>query len=164
MATCHLTADRLRELLDYNPNTGAFTRRIRRGAQPPGALAGTVNGKGYRQVFIDGKIYLEHRLAWLYVHGRWPQDDVDHINCVKSDNRIANLRDVPNEINAQNVRRARKTHGPLGCTFDKKVGKWMAQIKLHGNVCKYLGYFDDPDDAHAAYLDAKRKLHDGCTI
>jgi hypothetical protein len=58
MATCHLTADRLRELLDYNPETGAFTRRIRRGAQPSGALAGTVNGKGYRQVFIDGKIYL----------------------------------------------------------------------------------------------------------
>jgi hypothetical protein len=103
-------------------------------------------------------------LAWLYVHGRWPLDDVDHINCVKNDNRIGNLRDVPNEINAQNVRHARKAQGPLGCTFDKKAGKWMAQIKLRGNVCKYLGYFDDPGDAHAAYLEAKRKLHDGCTI
>jgi len=104
-----VTAARLREVLDYNPETGIFTNRIRRGSKgAAGAEAGTLTPTGYRNIVIDGRLYPAHRLAWLYVHGTMPKWTIDHINHRRDDNRIANLRDVPHRENCQN-REARIT-------------------------------------------------------
>ena len=165
MATPNLTAARLRELLHYNPDTGLFTwlvsttRRIR-----VGAVAGTLVTSGYVSIGVDRDLHRAHRLAWLYVYGEWPKHDIDHINGNRSDNRIANLRDVTRTVNLQNIRSAHKdkqSATPLGVYADKK--KWAAAIRVNGERCR-LGTFDTPEEAHAAYLDAKRKYHEGCTI
>jgi hypothetical protein len=85
----------LRALLDYDPDTGVFTwRNPRTYWHKVGDVAGSVNGRGYRILGICGRYYAEHRLAWFYVHGAWPTHTIDHINRVRTDNRIANLRDV----------------------------------------------------------------------
>ena len=84
-----LTAERLREVLDYDPDTGVFTRKVRTASSVKvGDVAGSLNGKGYIRIRVDGRLYFAHRLAWLYVHGEWPVDQVDHINGIKNDNRI----------------------------------------------------------------------------
>lgn len=165
MATPNLTAARLRELLHYNPDSGLFTwvvsttRRIR-----VGAIAGTLVKEGYVSIGVDRDLHRAHRLAWLYVYGEWPKHDIDHINGNRSDNRIANLRDVTRTVNLQNLRLAHKdkqSNAPLGVYTDKK--KWAAAIRVNGERVR-LGNFNTPEEAHAAYLEAKRKHHEGCTI
>jgi hypothetical protein len=160
MADANLSAARLRELLDYAPDTGLF----RSNGKTVGFL---VPPKNYMRVLVAGRQRLAHRLAWLYVHGEWPAGQIDHINGIKTDNRIANLRCVTAEHNMQNARSARssnKSCGLLGVTMQKKSGKkWVAQISAKG-VNRYLGRYDTPEEAHVAYVEAKRRLHDGCTI
>ena len=160
-----ITADRLRELLHYCPETGIFTwlistnRRIK-----IGSVAGTLNSRGYICININGKIYKSHRLAWLYVHGNWPANNIDHIDGSRSNNAISNLRDVNQSINQQNRRIAKinnKSTGLLGVT--KRNNQFLAQIMINGKS-KYLGLFDDANVAHEAYLAAKRIHHKGCTI
>ena len=106
---------------------------------------------------------MAHRLAWLYVYGAFPSKNIDHINGITTDNRIDNLRDVDHGINIQNIKGARKdsAHGILGIT--KINNKWRAKIMLNGENI-HLGYFDDKDKAHQAYLERKRIIHIGCTI
>jgi hypothetical protein len=87
-----LTAERLRERLHYDAETGVFTRRVGSGHAHAGDMAGSVHSTGYVRIGIDGGKYTAHCLAWLYVHGVWPSDQIDHINRNRSDNRIANLR------------------------------------------------------------------------
>lgn len=155
---------RLRELLDYDAETGVFTWRESRGGSQSGGAAGFMNPKGYVRICISGKRYAAHRLAWLYVNGEWPSGEVDHLNGVRNDNRIANLRDATTSINQQNQRQARtnnRSSGLLGVT--RKRSKWQAQIETNGrNV--FLGCYSTKEDAHLAYLKAKRERHDGCTI
>jgi len=162
-----LTADELRSLLHYGVESGRFTRISKPSALSRvviGAQAGTLRHDGYRMVVLGGVAYMEHRLAFLYMTGAWPREDVDHINGQRADNRWANLRDVPKSTNRQNMRRAKLTNstGLLGVGRSKR-GRYQATICVGGSN-KNLGIFDDPSDAHAAYLSAKRKLHDGCTI
>ena len=88
-----LTAERLRERLHYDAGTGVFTRRVGSGHARTGEMAGSVHSTGYVRISIDGGKYTAHCLAWLYVHGVWPPDQIDHINGNRSDNRIANLRE-----------------------------------------------------------------------
>ena len=88
-----LTAERLRERLRYDAETGAFTRRVGSGHARAGEMAGTVHSTGYVRITIDGGKYTAHHLAWLYVHGVWPSDQIEHIHRNRSDNRIANLRE-----------------------------------------------------------------------
>jgi hypothetical protein len=168
MAGPHVTADRLRECLTYNPDTGLFTRRIRTGHRVKvGDPLGTLRPDGYLKASLLGINYLLHRLAWLHVYGEWPTFVIDHINGVRTDNRIANLRDVPETVNQQNQRRAHrknKSCGLLGVTWHPRNRKWQAQIGICGGRVKYIGSYDDAEDAHAAYLEAKRRLHEGCTI
>lgn len=155
MAT--ITADRLRELLRYDPETGVFTWLAdRTGDVKAGSSAGSISGStGYRLIMLDGRNYREHRLAWLFVHGEWPVSSLDHINRVRGDNRIANLRSAtPAQNLANSKRRSDNTSGLKGVS--PKRGKWQARIKIDGHhYC--LGSFVRPEEAHAAYMAAARK-------
>lgn len=171
MADDILTADRLREVIHYDPETGIFTRKVRLAQRHQvgdrADMVVTSGGlAGYFRVSLFSKRYLAHRLAWLYVHGKWPEHDIDHINGNKSDNRMENLRDVPNAINRQNMRRARSdssTSKYLGVHYHQAGKKWRARIQLNGKSI-HVGMFDTEEEAHAAYIEAKRLIHDGCTI
>lgn len=158
MARNDLTAQRLRELVHYDPRTGIFVRKTGRNA---GKIIGTPERK-WLQMNLDRQPYRAHRLAWLYVFGEWP-NIIDHINGDRHDNRIDNLRSVDKRINAQNIRSASRNNrsGFLGVS---RIGlKWRASIYTNG-VSLRLGPFETPEIAYAAYLSAKRKLHAGCTI
>ena len=164
MATPILTAERLREVLRYDPATGVFTSLAWRGQRLHiGDVAGTVNKKGYRYISIDKRKFLAHRLAWFYVTGVWPQEEIDHKNGMKDENWFENLRPATHLINQQNQRRAHSVNklGVLGVIFHR--GCFRAHIKVDGKT-KYVGAFATRELAHEAYVDAKRKLHEGCTI
>lgn len=170
MAKADLTAARLRELLNYDPETGAFTWIVAQrpgngGPAQPGKIAGAIKEKKYRVIRIDNRLYRANRLAWLYTTGLWPAKFVDHINGDPLDNRITNLRDVDNRTNSQNQRRARVDSGTgmLGVSWDPSRKKWLSQIKA-GNKALHIGRFTSAEEAHQAYLVAKRRLHEGCTI
>ena len=153
MSKNDLTAARLREL-HYDPETGVFTHRR------TGKPAGNALPDGRLRICVDYRSYKAHRLAWLYVHGDWPNGCVDHINRDPSDNRIANLRDTTKAENTQNVTAARKS-SRLGLLGVRKVWRrYAARIKADGQE-RHLGYYDTPEEAHAAYLGAKRELHPG---
>ena len=160
-----LTAEKVRELLDYDPETGVFTWRVAKGRKSKGMLAGCIDHYGYVQIGIDGTHYKGHRIAWLITNGAWPSEHIDHRNGVRNDNRSANLREASQSINMQNLLRPMEgnTSGFLGVCWDTEKQSFMAQIKTKGKN-KFLGRFTDPNEAHAAYLDAKRRLHAGCTI
>ena len=166
MAKTDLTAQRLRELLHYDPETGVFTWRVQLSMRAPvGRAAGVIQRIGYRIIGIEGTRHYAHRLAWLHVNGQWPKHHVDHMNGVKSDNRIANLRDVSRSVNLQNMRAApiqNKTR-LIGATWDKSRNAWSAQIRILGKN-KALGRFPTAQEAHEAYITAKRQFHEGCTI
>ncbi|PZQ77959.1 MAG: HNH endonuclease [Variovorax paradoxus] len=159
-----LTVERLRELLHYDPETGVFTWTLqpRRRALPRGNVAGTVQ-RGRVQIIIDQKSYRAHRLAWLYMKGEWPSNEIDHIDGNGLNNKFGNLRDVSTKVNQQNKRRPKAgTH--LGVQGVNKVyRRFRAKLHVEGRSL-HLGYFSTPEEAHAAYVCAKRQLHAGCTI
>jgi hypothetical protein len=106
--------------------------------------------------------------AWLYVHGEWPKHTIDHINGIRSDNRIENLRDVPTRTNLENTRsQSRKNEtGFMGVSRNKtsvRADSWVAAITVNRKTI-HLGVYETPEQAHAAYIQAKRRLHEGCTI
>jgi len=150
----------------YDPYTGQF-RCIAPGmGRRVGRPLGSINKvSGYVEVGVLGKHVYGHRLAWAMTHGDWPEFHIDHINGNRSDNRIANLRIAPRSINHENKRRpsSRNTSGYLGVTFCQQTQRWVAQITVKREH-KTLGRFDTPLEAHAAYIAAKRKLHEGCTL
>ena len=154
-----LTAQRLREVVSYDATTGRF---VRVGTGKP---AGTVKSNGYLHFSVDGKKYGAHRLAWLFVHGKWPEGETDHINGIRHDNRIANLRQASRTLNAQNQRRAHasSTHGILGVSLDKSTNRWRVRISVDGRN-RSVGNFDTPEAARDAYIVAKRRMHAGCTL
>ena len=162
-----LTAERIRLLFSYNPENGVFTRLTKTGGRARiGQEIGSWDLYGYKTTRIDNRSFKLHRLAWLYVHGVWPVGDVDHINGVRHDNRIENLRCVSRQVNLQNRRTAnkqKKSTGILGVYLIKGTNRFSSCISID-NKSKYLGVFDTPQDAHAAYLEAKRRLHPGCMI
>lgn len=155
-----LTSERLRELLDYDPETGVFTWRVNASSRAQvGSVAGSPKAKGYRGIRVEGRSYYEHRLAWLHIHGEWPASHMDHINGVRDDNRLVNLREATATENQQNrIADKRNTSGVLGVSWCSRDGKWLAQIRLDGKR-KYLGRFDTVEEAGAAYAEAKKQLH-----
>lgn len=160
-----ITQQRLKDLLHYDAVTGLFTWRIKRKSVNPGDVAGCLL-RGYVVIRVDGKGYKAHRLAWLYMTGKWPDQQIDHKDTIKTNNRFDNLRDVTPSGNKQNMRRApssNKTSGLLGVSFNKIANKFKAEIRVGGEK-KHLGYFICPEEAHEAYLSAKRKLHQCGTI
>jgi hypothetical protein len=155
-----LDAERLREILSYNPETGVFTWKIARGVNGGiGEVAGSINAKGYLIIAISGRGYRAHRLAWLYVFDAWPENDIDHINRNKTDNRIANLRAATRAQNIWNTRvRCNSSSGIKGVWFDKKYGLWAAQITMHRKK-KWLGRFVTIEEASKAYSNAASMMH-----
>lgn len=161
-----LTQSELKTRLNYDAETGLFMRTNMRGVSKKGWMQGCPNADGYLVLGVAGKTYLSHRLAWLWVYGKWPTEHIDHINGNPADNRICNLREATRSLNMQNLRRAKTSNvssGLLGVTAHKKSGKWIAQIYTNGRT-KFLGYFVGKEDAHAAYLAAKRLAHIGNTL
>jgi hypothetical protein len=158
-----VTAARLRELLSYDQSNGAFVwlsnmKGPRKAGETAGYLSSTT---GYVFIKVDGVPYGAHRLAWLYVNGEHPAGHMDHMNRCRTDNRIVNLRVVTPAMNMQNrsVSKTRNSTGLLGVGPCKwKLGKWRARIRVNG-VQRELGVFDTPEEAHEAYLSAKRILH-----
>ena len=164
MSKPNITAEQLREILDYSAETGIFIWRIRPSKSvKAGNIAGNINKVGYSTLGIQGKIYKAHRLAWLYIRGTWPVGLIDHINGIKADNRFENLRDVGAEGNSQNIRKPnrRNKSGFMGVIWYQN--KWRASMSVNGKS-KWLGDYRTPEEAHQAYLNAKRIFHVACTI
>lgn len=159
MARKILTQSRLQELLHYDSETGNFTwiKPCSRFSQvTPGEKAGTVHCRGYIHIKVDGQSYKAHRLAWLYMHGRWPHPAIDHINRVKTDNRIANLRETDQLGNMQNKGMYRNnSSGYTGVSWHKQRRKWAAQLQVNGKN-RFIGMFDTPEQAAVAYQQAKQ--------
>lgn len=161
-----LTVERLKELLHYEPETGVFTWRVKtnKSRNWVGKRAGCANvSTGYVMIGIDGHDIRAHRLAWFYMTGEWPANEVDHRNTDKGDNRWDNLRQATTRLNGENKRRANRNSktGFLGVSPHRN--RFMARIKVNGKH-KCLGTFDTPEQAHAAYVATKRQLHEGCTL
>ena len=154
------TQSRLKELLHYDQETGVFTWLVnRRNRQVAGHVAGCLSkASGYISIGVDLKMYQAHRLAWLYVNGVWPKNEIDHIDGIKSNNKISNLRKATRSLNVQNQKKAHanSSSGFLGA--HKYGSKWRAKIGLNGKKI-FLGYFATPQEAHSAYITAKRRLH-----
>ncbi len=155
-----LTADRVRELLRYNPENGSFiwlkssSNRAKNGTE-----AGSVTDKGYIIISIGRRRYPAHRLAWLYMTGEWPEYQIDHRNLTKADNRWNNLRSASNALNHANTPiQKNNTSGFKGVTWHKGAGKWMAQIRKDGRQI-YLGLFANPEDAHTVFVATTRRLN-----
>jgi hypothetical protein len=155
-----MTSEELKKIVHYDPETGVFTWVVPR--YKAGRLvkvAGSYTTRRYRMICIGGRNYREHRLAWLYMTGDWPQNLIDHRNGVHDDNRFLNLREATSVENGQNYALpAHNKSGYLGVHFRKDIGKWRAKIKLNRKIIN-LGLFKTAEEASAAYLAAKAAMH-----
>lgn len=151
----------LREILIYDPDTGLFTWRVKKcNRLPIGAPAGSLQKNGYRSISIDAQLYREHRLAWLYVTGREPLVEVDHVNGVKDDNRWTNLRQADRQQNTKNNSvRMDSTSGVTGVSWIERSQNYVAQITVNKQYY-LLGRFGNFEDAVAARR-AAEKLYFG---
>jgi hypothetical protein len=159
-----ITQERLKHLFHYNPETGEFIRKVANSnCVKVGDVAGSKDSNGYLRIYIDKNFYLVHRLVWLYVHGYFPENDIDHINRITCDNRLCNLRHVSRSCNLRNNGNpCTNTSGIKGVHWDKKAGKWVSSICNNKKV-RYLGGFDNLLDAAKARLVAEEKLNwSGC--
>lgn len=158
--------DRLHEL--FRVDKGRLIRLVKTSSRAKvGDIAGRLKPDLYREVRVDCVAILEHRIVWAMANGRWPVDEIDHINGVKDDNRIENLREASSAQNSQNITKARSDNktGLLGVSYYKnhKTKPYKADCRING-VTVYLGRFNTPEKAHEAYISWKRKNHEFCTI
>ena len=153
-----LTAEYVRSILDYNPETGVFTWKGGRRRAKKGDIAGTITSSGYRNIKVDGRNYCAHRLAWLHYYGECPKGPLDHKDRNRANNTISNLREcAPGEIQ-QNSTRSLGSSKYQGVYWNKRANKWHAQISVNKKII-YLGVFDDELEAANAYREAKEKYH-----
>jgi hypothetical protein len=151
-----LTQKRLKEVLDYNKETGIFVAKIMRSNRPLGKEVGYPNAHGYLRARIDKKAYYMHRLAWLYVYGKFPTKWIDHKNRNKKDNRIDNLRDISHSENHRNMPlQSNNTSGYAGINWNKKNKKWRARIKVNSREI-HLGAFKNKEEAVNAKMHAEK--------
>lgn len=153
-----LSAEFVREVFDYNPTTGDLFWKSRLSKRVHvGDVAGTLDDQGRIKIGIQNKEYLAHRIIWLWVTGNWPAFEVDHENCVRSDNRWKNLREAhPIENHRNKPLQKNSTAGYKGVCFDKRAKKFVAGIKYEGKR-HHLGHFNTAEEAHAAYCAAAKK-------
>lgn len=175
MAKTNVSAKRLREVLHYEESTGIFTWKAREAnsfsskrassiwkARYENRPAGSLNKIGYITIRIDGILTFAHRAAWAYVHGHWPPICIDHINACKSDNRISNLRLAGPSMNSMNRRIVRhdSSTGFMGVRASRSGRSYYAYVCLNHRQ-HHIGAFKTAEEAHAAYLVAKDRLHPG---
>jgi hypothetical protein len=155
-----LMQEELKQKLNYNPETGLFSWLIKPSDKIKlGSVAGSLDKDGYVIITLNAKKYRAHRLVWFYVYGKWPENEIDHINRIPRDNRIINLREATDQENQFNRgEQKNNTSGYKGVSWNKQNKKWLANIRVN---CKtiYLGYFDDIQEASKAYRKAKEKYH-----
>lgn len=150
----------LSEYFSYAPDTGVFTWATSPHARyAVGSVAGCTHSSGYRILTVKRKNFKAHRVAWLFSYGVWPAKQLDHINGIRDDNRIVNLREATSAQNHQNRKpHADNTSGFTGVYFDKGIARWCARIRAKPERI-FLGTFDSAEDASTAYIAAKAKLH-----
>ena len=170
-----LTAEYVRSILDYDPKTGLFIWRRRPldmfasagvarawNTRYAGSVAGSIHndrGRSYIQISVRGRMYWAHRLAWLHYHGEWPSRGLDHKDTDGTNNRIDNLRCATQAQNVANSRLRRTSRtGLKGVSWNTARQKFVAQIKANGQY-RGLGYFDTPEEAHAAYVSAAKQMN-----
>jgi len=154
----------LLDLFEYNPKTGVVTRKISASRNTrKGDVVGSTDKYGYLVVDVNRKKYRLHRLIWAIYYKQMPDKNIyiDHINRIKNDNRIENLRLVSNQENMHNMSKKGGSSSFVGVCFEKKVNKWKASIGVN-NKKKHLGHFDNEIDAANAYIKAKKELHPTC--
>lgn len=161
-----IDADLMRSLFNYDAESGLLTTKTesQKGRWKAGRAVGAENGKGYLVTRVGRHLLFVHRIAWAIVHGTTP-DFIDHVNGDSKDNRLSNLRAATQAINMQNIKGPLRNNkcGLLGVLYSHQKGKWQSKIAVDGRQ-KHLGFFDSPREAHEAYIEAKRRLHPGCTI
>lgn len=157
------TAERVRQLLHYEAESGIFTWIRKTGSMGSGAMAGTSH-KEYINIQVDGRQYKAHRLAVLWVTGAWPDGEIDHKDGDGKNNRWENLRLAPSRFfNMQNKRRPHKNNSTGFLGVSPQDGRFRARITANGKkLC--LGLHETAESAYAAYVEAKRKLHQGNTL
>ena len=145
-----ITQEELKNNLDYDPTTGIFTRVKSYGKVKKGDIAGTLSDSGYIVIRVNVIRYPAHRLAWLYMTGEFPQNEIDHINRIRDDNRFNNLREVSRSKNHMNMSiPSNNKSGVVGVYFHKQRGKYQSQIKINGKNI-YLGIYDNFEEAVTA--------------
>jgi len=152
-----VSVDELRRRLIYDSATGGLTWRIRVGTVVAGSEAGHIDRYGYRRLRINRVVLLAHRVVWALHFGKWPKDEIDHIDGNRANNHISNLRQATTAENAQN----RKVHRNNTSGFpgvSRSGGMWIARIRTPGER-HCLGVFETPEAAYQSYLDAKARLH-----
>jgi hypothetical protein len=143
----------LKSILHYDAETGVFIRKRTK------KIAGCITSKGYIYIGINRKQIFAHRLAWLYVYGIMPPEQVDHINRNRSDNRISNLRLCNNIENAQNAKLNKNNKsGFKGVSWEKNRKKWQVYVYINKRG-KFFGYFDDLHEANLVATNARKKFH-----
>lgn len=151
-----LKVERLKELLLYDADDGRFYWKVKVKGRQIGWQAGSFDAHGYGQIRIDGEIYKEHRLVWLYVTGSWPKDQIDHQNHDRRDNRFENLCEASNVTNHLNrPMQATNTSGFVGVSFCKRTNRFAAYITIRGKQNK-LGRFEKLEDA----IDARKAANE----
>jgi hypothetical protein len=154
-----LTQERVRYLFTYDEKNGLLLRNLKRGKGLPGKPSLCKDKDGYHVVGIDNKNYRTHRVIWLYVYGEFPEGYLDHINRIRTDNRIENLREVSYAQNRENVDANHNNRSGLkGVWLHKQTKKWCASI---GHKVKniHLGSFVSIDDAYESYKKAASVYH-----
>jgi len=144
----NLTQSELKELLDYNPGTGVFVWKVcRNWKAKSGDVAGFLHHTGYWYIRINYRRYLAHRLVWLYVHGCWPEEEIDHINHVRDDNRIINLREASRQDNCKNASLSKINTSMInGVSWNSRDKKWRVDIRNNGKHI-YGGQYTDLNNA-----------------
>jgi len=152
-----LTIGQVKSQLSYNPQTGVITRIASRRPDFIGKKVGSINRQGYLMVWMFGSNHCAHRFAWLLHYGEFPAGDIDHINQLKTDNRIENLRSVSREENARNCpMRSDNKSGKVGVFYYARDGVWVAKIS-HGGKQITIGHYKAKDDAVSARIDAEKR-------
>lgn len=148
------------EILNYSPDTGLFTWKKNKGGRAlAGAIAGSYDRHGYLQIRINNKLYFNHRLAWIYMYGEISDFDIDHINKIRTDNRIENLRLATRSENNYNSKiRKDNTTGFKGVSYMKNYGKYSAEASINKKRFR-LGYFDTPEEASEIYINFCKNKH-----
>jgi len=159
MTKAIITQEELKSQLHYDQNTGIFTWKEKKQGRTANL---SITPKRYLRIKVLNTVYLAHRLAWLYVYGEFPKIYIDHINRNPSDNRISNLRETTAMQNSQNMTKSNKPLNKVG-VHSLRNGGYSSSIKVNSKT-KWLGTFKTEEEAHQAYLIAKRELHAYCTI